>query len=596
MFLGVYPKPVLDRIQPSVDRAHRPRRGKHRLRRAAARADRPVASRRGEHDARCVAQARRRSPRVRRRRRSTWYGARARAHPRRRRARAPHGRRRSLAASARRSGVLRRRSPSSSPRSPRIVVSCPLWHDVTTHDGPDDRWSPAPSASTASRCSSRSSSASPWSSPRCSPTATCAARTSTGPSSTCSAAVGVGRRDHGVGQRPDRAVPRPRDPVDRAVRAGRRCTCAARESQEAGMKYFVLGGVLVGVLPLRHRPGLRRHRARPTSPTIADVPRRTNVAAPTTALLLAGIGAAARRASGSRSRPCRSTRGRPTCTRARRRRSPAFMAVGGEGRRLRRAAAGLRRRLRRTTRPTGSRSSGRSPCSRCSSARCSPSCRPTSSACWPTRRSATPASSSSGVQAAHATRGVAGVALLPARLHVHGASARFGVVTLVGRTGDGAHDARRLPRPGRAAAVLAFAFTVFLLAQAGVPLTSGFFAKFYVIAAAVDAHSTRWPSSPCSRPSSPRSSTCGSSWPCTWATTTGGRPRTQRRDRSASRSAPGSRSPSPSRSRLVVGFLPGSRHRLRPRRRARPRPALTPPAEVEARWHRGLWPPVNALH
>ena len=32
---------------------------------------------------------------------------------------------------------------------------------------------------------------------------------------------------------------------------------------------------------------------------------------------------------------------------------------------------------------------------------------------------------------------------------------------------------------------------MFLLAQAGVPLTSGFFAKFYVITAAVDAGSTR---------------------------------------------------------------------------------------------------------
>jgi NADH-quinone oxidoreductase subunit N len=32
--------------------------------------------------------------------------------------------------------------------------------------------------------------------------------------------------------------------------------------------------------------------------------------------------------------------------------------------------------------------------------------------------------------------------------------------------------------------------TVFLLAQAGVPLTSGFFAKFYVVVAAVDAGST----------------------------------------------------------------------------------------------------------
>ena len=37
--------------------------------------------------------------------------------------------------------------------------------------------------------------------------------------------------------------------------------------------------------------------------------------------------------------------------------------------------------------------------------------------------------------------------------------------------------------------MLALALTIFLLAQAGVPLTSGFIAKFGVIAAAVDAES-----------------------------------------------------------------------------------------------------------
>ncbi|HLM29978.1 MAG TPA: NADH-quinone oxidoreductase subunit N [Acidimicrobiales bacterium] len=66
----------------------------------------------------------------------------------------------------------------------------------------------------------------------------------------------------------------------------------------------------------------------------------------------------------------------------------------------------------------------------------------------------------------------------------------FGVVTLVGRRGDAHHaltDYRGLARrrPG-----IALTLTVFLLAQAGVPLTSGFFAKFYVITAAVDAGST----------------------------------------------------------------------------------------------------------
>jgi len=62
----------------------------------------------------------------------------------------------------------------------------------------------------------------------------------------------------------------------------------------------------------------------------------------------------------------------------------------------------------------------------------------------------------------------------------------FGVATLVGRKGDGRHrldDYRGLAhaRPG-----LALVLAVFLLAQAGVPFTGGFLAKFYVINAAVD--------------------------------------------------------------------------------------------------------------
>ncbi|HSL56390.1 MAG TPA: NADH-quinone oxidoreductase subunit N [Acidimicrobiales bacterium] len=65
----------------------------------------------------------------------------------------------------------------------------------------------------------------------------------------------------------------------------------------------------------------------------------------------------------------------------------------------------------------------------------------------------------------------------------------FGVITLVSGRGDAAtsiDDLRGLSqrRPG-----LALAFTLFLLAQAGVPLTSGFFAKFYVIEAAIEARS-----------------------------------------------------------------------------------------------------------
>ena len=65
----------------------------------------------------------------------------------------------------------------------------------------------------------------------------------------------------------------------------------------------------------------------------------------------------------------------------------------------------------------------------------------------------------------------------------------FAIVALVGPGSDGTHDISTFRGLSRRRPLLAFTFTVFLLAQAGVPLTSGFFAKFYVIEAAVDAKS-----------------------------------------------------------------------------------------------------------
>ena len=62
----------------------------------------------------------------------------------------------------------------------------------------------------------------------------------------------------------------------------------------------------------------------------------------------------------------------------------------------------------------------------------------------------------------------------------------FGVVTVVGRRGDRRHSLDDYRGLARARPALAFAFTVFLLAQAGVPLTTGFLAKFFVIGAAVE--------------------------------------------------------------------------------------------------------------
>lgn len=65
----------------------------------------------------------------------------------------------------------------------------------------------------------------------------------------------------------------------------------------------------------------------------------------------------------------------------------------------------------------------------------------------------------------------------------------FGVVSAVGRTGDAATGLAGFRGLGKNQPVLALGMTVLLLAQAGVPLTSGFIAKFGVITAAVDVQS-----------------------------------------------------------------------------------------------------------
>lgn len=63
-------------------------------------------------------------------------------------------------------------------------------------------------------------------------------------------------------------------------------------------------------------------------------------------------------------------------------------------------------------------------------------------------------------------------------------SGTFGVVTLVGGTGDGHHEIDDYRGLSQRQPVLAVMMSVLLFAQAGVPFTSGFFAKFRVIAAA----------------------------------------------------------------------------------------------------------------
>ena len=65
----------------------------------------------------------------------------------------------------------------------------------------------------------------------------------------------------------------------------------------------------------------------------------------------------------------------------------------------------------------------------------------------------------------------------------------FAVVSLVARRGDARTDLDSFRGLGKRHAALALALTVLLVAQAGVPFTSGFIAKFGVIGAAVDESS-----------------------------------------------------------------------------------------------------------
>jgi NADH-quinone oxidoreductase subunit N len=65
----------------------------------------------------------------------------------------------------------------------------------------------------------------------------------------------------------------------------------------------------------------------------------------------------------------------------------------------------------------------------------------------------------------------------------------FAVITLMARDGDTGHQLADYRGLARRQPVLALAFVVLLLAQLGAPFTTGFLAKFEVVAAAADAHS-----------------------------------------------------------------------------------------------------------
>ena len=65
----------------------------------------------------------------------------------------------------------------------------------------------------------------------------------------------------------------------------------------------------------------------------------------------------------------------------------------------------------------------------------------------------------------------------------------FTIVSIVGRLSGGKTNLQDFEGLASRRPILAAVFTVFLLGQAGIPLTTGFFAKFYVIEAAIEARS-----------------------------------------------------------------------------------------------------------
>ena len=244
-------------------------------------------------------------------------------------------------------------------------------------------------------------------------------------------------------------------------------------------------GVLLGVPAVRHRPDLRRDRLDQPGRD-PGVPVRHG-ASPRTACCWPAWRSCSS-ASGSRSARCRSTPGRPTCTRASPSPVAALHGLGDQGRRVRRAAPGVRRDASgRPTARTGARWSTRWRCCRCVVGSLhgdrADQRQADAGLLLDQPRRVHPG----GASRPPRPQGTVRRAVLPAGLHVHGRrqlrrrhdhgrGPATACTRLDGLPGPG-------PRPGPGIALL---FTVFLLAQAGVPFTGGFLAKFYVINAVVD--------------------------------------------------------------------------------------------------------------
>ena len=317
-----------------------------------------------------------------------------------------------------------------------------------------------------------------------------------------------------VGQRPHRPVPRPRDPVDRRLRAGRACTCAGPSPRRRASSTSC-SAPSPRPSSSTASPWSTAPPARPTSSTIADLPRRPTCLAarrgccwPASPCCWSGFGfkvaAVPFHAWTPRRLPGLADPGR------------RLHGLGREGRRLRRPAPGLRRRPSPTyaadwqpivyvlavlTLVVGAvlavvqtnvkRMLAYSSINHAGfilvgvAGRHRPRAPRRRSSTWPPTRSWSPA--------------------------------RFGVVTVVGRTRRRRHHARRLHGAWpRAARCWPSPSPCSCWPRPACRFTSGFFAKFYVIErrgrrqlvlAGHRGHGLRGHRRP--------SSTCASSWPCT---------------------------------------------------------------------------------
>ena len=301
------------------------------------------------------------------------------------------------------------------------------------------------------------------------------------------------RRRDGRGQRPDRAVPRPRDALAGALRARRQLPpqrgSARRAASSTSCSAASRRRSSSTASPSSTAPSARRTSARWSAVPAAPCPVERNDALVLAgiALLLVGLGFKVAAVPFHVWTPD-VYQGAPTPV-------TGVHGVGRQGRRVRRPAAGVRGRaavLPRRLAP-GRLGARRAVARRRLVPRRRADRRQADARLLvdqprrvhPRRRRGGGAPRRGGRQPASACRASL-VYLFAYAVLVVGT---FAVVTLVARAGDGDTTLDAFRGLGRQRPLLALALTVFLVAQAGVPFTIGFIAKFGVIQAGVDEHS-----------------------------------------------------------------------------------------------------------